>query len=134
MLIMEHPIVFFDGVCGLCNQFVDFVLRYDRNGQFRFAALQGETARDYVDAEDISRLKTVVLVDGRGTHRRSGAVVRVLWRLGGIWRIVAAMMWIIPPPLRDTLYRCVARFRYRIFGRRAACRIPTAFDRERLLP
>ena len=78
-----HPVIFFDGVCGLCNRFVDFVIRRDRQGVFRLAPLQGETARDRLAAADVRDLKTVVLVDPSGTYRKSTAVLRVLGRLGG---------------------------------------------------
>ncbi|HUG94320.1 MAG TPA: DUF393 domain-containing protein, partial [Planctomycetaceae bacterium] len=69
----ERPIVFFDGVCGLCNGFVDFALPRDRRGRLLFAPLQGETAREMLGRRDAESLKTVVLVDRRGVHRRSSA-------------------------------------------------------------
>ena len=130
----EPPIIFFDGVCGLCNWFVDFVLPRDRRQTFRFSPLQGEMAREYLAAEEIEALKTVVLVDETGTYRRSTAVLRVLRRLGGVWPAIAALLYVIPSPLRDIGYRLVAQNRYRIFGKKDACRMPTPDERARFLP
>ena len=130
----EPPIIFFDGVCGLCNWFVDFVLPRDRRQTFRFAPLQGETAREYLSADEISALKTVVLVDESGAYRQSTAVLRVLRRLGGVWPLVGGVLRLIPPPLRDVGYRLVARNRYRIFGKKEACRMPMPDERARFLP
>jgi predicted DCC family thiol-disulfide oxidoreductase YuxK len=128
------PVVFFDGVCGLCNRFVDFVIRHDSGGAFRFAPLQGETAHEHLTEADVRDLKTFVLLDGEGTYRKSTAVLRVLGRLGGFWRAVATVLWLVPRPLRDVGYACVARHRYAIFGKKEACRLPTLAERGRFLP
>lgn len=130
----SHPIVFFDGVCGLCNRSVDFLLRRDSNAVFQFAPLQGETARTRFPFVSDESLQTIILLDEQGVHRRSTAVVRILWRLGGAWKIAAVMLWLIPKPVREIGYRLVAKFRYRLFGKREACRLPTPAERERLLP
>jgi predicted DCC family thiol-disulfide oxidoreductase YuxK len=129
-----HPVIFFDGVCGLCNRFVDFVIRRDRQGVFRLAPLQGETARDRLAEADVVDLKTVVLVDASGTYRKSTAVLRVLGCLGIFWKIAAALLWVIPRPLRDLGYSWIATNRYAIFGRKETCRLPSAAERERFLP
>src|SRR5206468_5141070 len=78
-----HPVVFFDGVCGLCNASVDYILARDVAGVFRFAPLQGTTAGGRLQPSDIADLSSLVLVDGQGIHRRSTAVWRILWRLRG---------------------------------------------------
>ena len=130
----DPPIIFFDGVCGLCNWFVDFVMPRDRRPTFRFAPLQGETAREYLSAGEVSALKTVVLVDETGSYRQSTAVLRVLRGLGGSWPPVAAVLSVISTPLRDIGYRLLAQNRYRFFGKKEACRMPTAEERERFLP
>ena len=129
----EPPIVFFDGVCGLCNKFVDFLLRHDRQAVLRFAALQGETARRLLSDTDARSLDTMMYVDRRGTFRRSAAVVRILRHLGGVWAIGGGILWIVPLPLRDIGYRFVALMRYRVFGKRETCRLPSTDERERFL-
>lgn len=130
----SHPIIFFDGVCGLCNGFVDFVIRRDYEHYFRFAPLQGETARERLTPEDTRNLSTFVLLDQDGTHRRSKAVVRVLSQMRGVWSVIGFLLAMIPRPLRDLGYRLVARFRYLLFGKKESCRLPTPEERGRFLP
>jgi len=127
------PILFFDGVCGLCNRVVDFSLRHDRNGLVRFAPLQGLMAAELLTADDVADLDTVVFVDDGVLVRRSSAVVGLLRQLGGPWRFVATLLWLVPRPLRDVGYRIVAHSRYRIFGRKDTCRVPTPRERKRFL-
>jgi predicted DCC family thiol-disulfide oxidoreductase YuxK len=129
-----HPIVFFDGVCGLCNRFVDFLLPRDRKHVFLLAPLQGETARARLSAEDVENVSTIVLLDEVGTHRRSKAVVRILCRLGWGWKVAGFLLAMIPRPLRDLGYKLVARYRYVWFGKKETCRMPTPDERARFLP
>ncbi len=129
-----YPIVFFDGVCGMCNRFVDFLLPRDHRGVFLFAPLQGETARERLDAADVENISTIVLIDEQGVYRRSTAVVRILCRLGLGWKITGFLLAMIPRPLRDLGYRLVARYRYAIFGKKETCRMPTLEERARFLP
>lgn len=127
-------ILFFDGVCGLCNWSIDFVLARDSRGDFQFAPLQGETAQALLEAADTADLNTVVLwVNGR-TYRKSAAVVRVLWQLDPVWQCVGTLLWLIPLPLRNLGYTLVANNRYRMFGKKDTCRLPTPQERVRFLP
>lgn len=132
--VASHPVIFFDGVCGLCNRFVDFVLPRDPGGVFRFAPLQGETARAQLGAEEAGSLESVVLLDEAGTHRQSTAVIRVLRRLGGAWALTAWLIWVVPLPIRNLGYKLIARNRYRLFGKKDACRMPMPEERSRFLP
>jgi predicted DCC family thiol-disulfide oxidoreductase YuxK len=129
-----RPVLFFDGVCGLCNRAVDFVLARDREGVFLFAPLQGETAQRLLSARDVQSLDTLVLLTPRGAYRRSAAVVRILWELPLLWQATGWLLWVVPLPLRDLAYRVVASNRYRLFGRKETCRLATADERERFLP
>ena len=142
-------VVFFDGVCGLCNLSVDFILSRDRRRTIFFSPLQGETARRCgvvgegtsatltaapITAASIPTFDTFVWRDANGRHFiRSAASVRVLWQLGGFWSLIAALMWLIPRPLRDLGYRLIAANRYRLFGRKEACRLPTPAERAQFL-
>jgi predicted DCC family thiol-disulfide oxidoreductase YuxK len=127
-------ILFFDGVCGFCNQAVDFVLIRNRSGEIQFAPLQGDTARQLLPAKDLEDLNSMVFwVDGR-TYRKTAAAVRVLWRLTLGWRILGTLLWLVPLPLRNLGYTLVARNRYRFFGKKEACRMPTPEERARFLP
>lgn len=132
--VEDGPIVFFDGVCGLCDRAVTAILAADRRGVFRFAPLQGETAARLLDPSETESLSTLVLLDERGTWRRSAAVVRILRGLGGFRRVLGTLLWLVPKPLRDLGYRGVAWQRYRLFGKHETCRMPQPEERDRMLP
>ncbi len=130
----SRAVIFFDGVCGLCNTSVDFVMRQDRRGEFQVTPLQGETAKRLLDPADREQLGSLVVwIDGR-TYRRSAGVVRILWRLGPLWKVLGGLLWLIPLPLRDLGYRVIASNRYRLFGKKETCRLPTESERARFLP
>ncbi len=127
-------VVFFDGVCGLCNTTVDFILRRDRVQRFRFAPLQGETAGQEIAADERQRLDTLILKTASGTYRRSAAVVRIAWGLPGVWPLLGWLLWLVPLPLRDLGYRIVSKYRLSWFGQKDTCRLPTPEERELFLP
>ncbi len=130
----QHPVVFFDGVCGLCDLSVKSLLKMDHQGKLRFAPLQGETAKLLLEPHDIQELKSLVICDSQGVARYSTAVVRILWHLGGIWRFVSWNLWLIPRPIRNWGYRVVATRRYQWFGKTEACRLPQPGETDRFLP
>ncbi len=134
MSVPVKPIVFFDGVCGLCNATVDLLLRIDTRQIFLFAPLQGETARRAlgVPPADASEW-SILLLDERGLHQRSDAALEICRRLGWPWALLGLLRW-VPRGLRDAGYRVIARNRYRWFGRHETCRVPTPEERERFLP
>ena len=131
---LQPPVVFFDGVCGLCNHTVNFLISIDRHRRLRYAPLQGETARTRLSEKEWSDLNTMVLLDDRGVHRKSTAVARCLMHLGGIWSVAGWMLWVIPAPLRNGGYSLVAKNRYRIWGKTEACRLPRPGEQELFLP
>jgi len=119
-------IIVFDGVCVLCSRWVRFLLPRDRKGAFRFAAMQSEAGQRLLAAHGLDPLDPVsflFLDDGRA-YTDSGAILGVLVRLGGAWRLMA-IGYALPRPLRDALYRWVARHRYRWFGRHETCFVPS---------
>jgi predicted DCC family thiol-disulfide oxidoreductase YuxK len=130
-------ILFFDGLCVLCDGFAAFVAERDLRGVFRLAPLQGETASALIPEEAAAAAGgsggTMVLwVDGT-PHRKSEALLRVLAGLGGIWRPLAFALRLVPRFFRDAVYDVVARNRTRWFGRREACRLPQPHDQARFL-
>lgn len=129
----DQSIVFFDGVCGLCNRTVNFLMARDRNGVLRFAPLQGETAARLVPAEVRSDLNTFVFSDRGQLFYRSTAMARILMKIGGFWKVAGVTMWLVPAPLRNLGYRGVAAIRYRLFGKSESCRMPTPDERARFL-
>jgi predicted DCC family thiol-disulfide oxidoreductase YuxK len=128
--------ILFDGVCNLCNGFVQFVIRHDPRGHYRFAALQSELGRALLAAHGqvapASGPESVVLLEGGRLYSHSTAVLRIAGQLGGIWRL-AAVGWLLPGRWRDALYRYVARHRYHWFGRQESCWLPTPELRARFL-
>jgi predicted DCC family thiol-disulfide oxidoreductase YuxK len=126
-------IIFFDGVCGLCNRFVDRLLRIDRRGVFRFAPLQGSTAHDRLPAGLADALSSVVYLREGIVLTRSTAALRILIDLGG-WRTLNRAWFIFPRSVRDAVYDWIARNRYRWFGKRETCRVPTQTERASFLP
>jgi predicted DCC family thiol-disulfide oxidoreductase YuxK len=127
-------IVVFDSLCPLCWANARFILRHDRARRFRLASVQSEAGQvlyrrfglDPADPE------TMLVVDGERLFRDSDAVLAIARGLGRLWS-AAALLRIVPRPLRDGAYRWVARNRYRLFGRRETCWLPGPEYRDRLL-
>lgn len=132
---MTPPIVLYDGVCGLCNRLVKFIVARDRRGRFRFAALQGETGQALLRRHGLPTgdFDSAALVEDGRVYLRSAAVVRIMCGLGGVWRVFGIAR-VIPPRLLDVAYDAVARSRYRFFGRSDACVLPPPEIRARFLP
>ncbi len=136
----EKPILLYDGICGLCNRFVQFVLKHDTKDRFRFAALQSEFAREILARHGVNAadLDTVYMVrdfqqSGELLVNRSDAALAVLSALGGFWSLLSGWMRILPRPLRDWGYNIVAGNRYRIFGKYDVCPLPNPRDRHKFL-
>jgi len=125
----RRPVILFDGVCNLCNTGVNFVLDWDSDGRFRFAALQSPEGRALLERsgrspDDISSI--VLVTPGDGGFTKSDAVLRIGQGLGsGPWAAMASAGWLFPRPLRDFVYDRVASNRYNLFGRTDACRLST---------
>ncbi|KRA15032.1 thiol-disulfide oxidoreductase DCC family protein [Lysobacter sp. Root604] len=130
----HDAIIVFDGVCALCNGWVRFLLRHDRQQRYRFAAMQGGQGRALLSAHglDPDDPMSFLLIEGGQAWTDTDAIARVLVGLGGVWRLAAILRW-LPRALRDPLYRLIARNRYRLFGRYEHCLLPTPEQRARFL-
>jgi predicted DCC family thiol-disulfide oxidoreductase YuxK len=138
-LATSAHLLLYDGVCGLCDRLVQFVLRHDRGDRFRFAALQSQLAANLLRGygRDASDLDTVYVIARYGEPSakllsRARAVLFILAELGGIWRL-ASVLRVFPRPLLDFGYNLIARRRYRLFGRYDACPVPTPATRAKFL-
>ena len=129
-------VVFFDGVCALCDGSMRFLIGEDRERLLKYAPLQGETAArepgvQTVVGEGGDDLRSAIYVrgprDGREVFTRSDAILAILDDLGGFWRVIALARF-VPRPLRDGVYNVIARYRYRWFGRLETCRLPDDTD------
>ena len=122
----SHPrLLLFDGVCNLCNGAIQFVLRFECTHDLRFAALQSETGQRELLRFGLSsdKLESLVLIEHSHVYTYSDAALRVAIGMGGWWRLAAAG-YIVPKFLRDSVYKLVARYRYRVFGTTEACWLP----------
>jgi predicted DCC family thiol-disulfide oxidoreductase YuxK len=136
----SNLIVLYDGVCGLCNGLVQFVLERDAGDRFRFAALQSGFAHSLlqkhgVDPQPLESLR-LLLDYGQPTERvleRSAACIRIFRELGPFWRTLGNLIALLPLGFRDWGYDLVARHRYRIFGKYEACPLPSEKDRQKFL-
>lgn len=133
------PVLLYDGVCGFCNETVRLILKYDRRGEMKFAALQSRYGREIVARHpELEGVDSVVFVESdcetreERIHVRSAASLRVARYLGGFWRLALAAR-IIPAPVRDLFYDAFARNRYRFFGKYDSCLLPPAEARSRFL-
>ena len=127
-------VVLFDGVCNLCNGFVQFIIRRDPEEKFKFASLQSEVGRSLLKQFKIDPdlLHSIVAIDNDGAFQRSDAVLRIAHHLGGGWKILKAFN-ILPKLFRDACYNLIAKNRYRIFGKKDSCMIPTPQLKERFV-
>ena len=127
-------VIFFDGVCNLCNASVRFVIARDPRRYFRFASLQSDAALRILPGRghDPALLSSVVLLEGGRLYERSTAALRIARHLRGPWPALSLLL-VIPRPLRDFAYDRVANNRYRWFGRQDSCMVPTPALRDRFV-
>jgi predicted DCC family thiol-disulfide oxidoreductase YuxK len=135
----RHPdsggaIVFFDGVCNLCNGSVQFIIARDPSNYFRFASLQSAAAERLLAEHgyDAGSLSSVILLENGRMYERSTAALRIARRLAGGWWMLSVFT-IVPRGVRDAIYEWIASNRYRWFGRRDECMIPTPEMRSRFV-
>ena len=120
-------IILFDGVCNLCNGAVQFIIKRDKKDVFRYAALQSEIGEQLVTERgiDISKVDSIILIEpGRAYYTKSDAALEIAQGFGGFWKALALFTW-IPKTFRDAIYDWVARNRYKWFGKKDVCMIPT---------
>lgn len=130
----EHAILLFDGVCNVCNDSVQFIIERDRAGYFQFAPLQSDFARELLArfGLPVDAMDTMVLVEGDRVWTHSDAAVEMVRRLPGAWPLLAGF-GLLPRALRDRAYAWLVRNRYRWFGKRDTCMVPTPELKARFL-
>ena len=126
-------IVLFDGVCNFCNSAVNFIIGRDRNGRFKFAPLQSATGERLKREHSIpANTDSLVLVENGKAYTHSTGALRIAKGLGGIWQLAYALI-IVPKPVRDWFYNTFAKNRYKWFGKKEVCMMPTSAIKERFL-
>ncbi|MCC6452581.1 MAG: thiol-disulfide oxidoreductase DCC family protein [Acidobacteria bacterium] len=129
----NQPIVLFDGVCNFCDASVNFIISRDRAGVFRFAPLQSVAGRELIEKYSIpADVDSVILIDNDRAFIHSDAALRIAQRLGGVWKLLS-LFRIVPRSIRDWGYKLFAKNRYRLFGKKDSCMMPTPEIRERFL-
>lgn len=128
----EHAIVLFDGVCNFCNSSINFIIRHDEGGYFKFAALQSEVTQELLGKNIKAMPESVILIEKHKKYERSSAALRIAKKLNGLWPLLYVFI-IVPKPIRDWFYNLIAKNRYKWFGVMDACMIPSPEVRQRFL-
>ncbi len=125
-------IVYFDGVCSVCNGFVDFLIGRDPNHSLQYTALQGEAAKENLNIELYKNIDSLIFQTDEKVYTRSNAALMALSSLGGFWKF-AIWLRLIPRFIRDPLYNIIAKNRYSWFGKYDKCRLPTESEKGSIL-
>lgn len=129
----DQSIVYFDGVCGLCNRSVTWLFERDKRRKLRFAPLQGSTAKEQLSIPEGASFDTIIFSDQGNIYYRSTAILKIVQRMGGGWKLLYGFI-IFPRPFRDWIYKGVANNRYKWFGKHDSCRLPTEAEAAYFLP
>ena len=130
----KSNIIFFDGVCNLCNSWVKYVVKNDPEGVFCFSSLQSDFTENFLSQNNIkSDFETIIFFTEEKFLKESDAVVSILFKIGGFNRLLSRIIKLLPLKLRDGLYKFVSRNRYQLFGRKEYCMVPNESIKERFL-
>ena len=123
---MTGKIILFDGVCNLCNSSVNFIIDHDKDDVFKFASLQSESGQELLKMNNLEteNFDSIIFSDNGRIYTQSTAVLRIVKDFPGLWKILYAFI-IVPPFIRNFLYDLIANNRYKWFGKKDSCRIPT---------
>lgn len=126
-------IILFDGVCNFCDSSVQFIIKYDRAEYFQFASIQSEAGQALLAQYQVpENIDSVLLIEQGKVYFESTAALKICRRLDSFWPVICIFI-IIPPSIRNKMYRLFAKNRYRLFGRKEACLMPTSSQRKRFL-
>ncbi len=127
-------LILFDGICNLCNGAVQFVIKHDRKKQFLFASLQSDKGQEMLKKYDLPQndFNSFVLIEDSRAYTRSSAALRVAKQLSGGWKLVYGFI-IVPKFIRDGVYKFISKNRFKWFGQRESCMMPTEELKGRFL-
>ncbi|MGP4108852.1 thiol-disulfide oxidoreductase DCC family protein [Virgibacillus sp. L01] len=126
-------IILFDGDCNFCDQSVQFIIERDPKKNFKFASLQSDIGKELLNKYDApDDLNSFVLIENKNCYFKSSAVLLVCKNLKGVWKIPFVLL-VIPKPIRDFIYGIIAKNRYKWFGKKESCMLPSTEERERFL-
>lgn len=129
----NKAVILFDGVCNLCNGYVQFIIKRDPKGQFQFAPLQSQIAEELIQRHQLpNKIDSVILIDNDKAYTFSDAPLKILYKLGGFWSLTYPFI-LVPKFIRDRVYKWIAKNRYQWFGQKNSCMIPTPELKQRFL-
>ncbi|PZX50170.1 thiol-disulfide oxidoreductase DCC family protein [Algoriphagus chordae] len=133
-MTQAKSIIFFDGVCNLCNASIDFVIQRDTKDHFLVGALQEDLSKEILSQYDVREdyLDSLVLLEKGKIHYKSTAALKIARQLSGLWPLLYPLIF-IPKILRDPIYNWIGSNRYRWFGKKSTCRLPTAAEKSKFL-
>ncbi|WP_421938734.1 thiol-disulfide oxidoreductase DCC family protein [Pedobacter sp.] len=131
----QNAVIFFDGVCNLCNSAVQFVIRHDQKDHFSFSPLQGEFASAILPEFDIIpyKLNSILLLDEGRLYTKSSAALRITKKLSGLWPLLYGLI-VIPKVIRDWFYDIIAKNRYKWWGKQESCWLPMPALKNKFIP
>ena len=132
--MQKHPVILFDGVCNFCNAGVNFIIKQDKKRVFRFAALQSPTGQKLLDVFHLPKegFDSFVVIDDGVAYKKSTAGLKVYGKLPWYWKWTQ-MFWVVPPFIRNGLYDLIAKNRYKWFGKKDRCMVPTEDVKSRFV-
>ncbi len=122
----KERIVIFDGICAFCNKSIDILMKLDSQKKFRYTPIQGEFVKTLNIEPDID---SIIYYEDSTLFYKSTAILKILQALGGLWRMTT-VFYLIPRVIRDFIYDIIAKYRYKIFGKKESCRIPKKIEQE----
>lgn len=129
----ENKIILFDGVCNLCNNAVQYIIKRDRKQIFKFASIQSDFGKKLLKHQpDLLNLQTVILVEGDKIYIKSSAFIRIMKTLGGIYKLFQILR-VVPAFISNFFYMLISKYRYKIFGKRESCMIPDENTKNRFI-
>ncbi len=134
MVDLPHPIILFDGVCNFCNTSINFIIRQDKKKIFRFAALQSGAGKEFLEKYILPKdyLESFILIDKGKVYKSSAAGLKLYNKLPWYWKWTQ-IFWIVPKFIRDGVYNFIAKNRYKWFGKKESCMVPSPKLKERFL-
>lgn len=124
-------VILFDGMCNFCDWNVQFIIKHDQKGFFKFASLQSNSGKKLIEMYDIPKdINSLILIENNQYYSKSTAALKICKNLTSIWKLFYIFI-LIPKPVRDTVYSIIAKHRYKWFGKKTACSIPSPQIRRR---
>jgi len=132
--ILYNQIILFDGLCNLCNSSVQFFIKHDKKAVFKFASLQSKFGKEQLVKYqiDVANIDSFIYIKANQAFVKSTAALKVINELGGFWKIFHIIIY-FPRPFRDWVYDRIAKNRYRMFGKKESCMVPTPELKSRFI-